>query len=105
MPDNSFPVSAGAIPSTFYDASIAALSGNSQQALPANSARRYLLIQNNSAANTLGVNLSGGVAALGSAGTITLYPGGTIERAVGAVPTNEINVIGTAGQPVTINYA
>lgn len=36
----------------------------------------YLSICNASAANTLGINVVGGTAAIGSAGTLTLQPGG-----------------------------
>ena len=81
------------------DKSIAALSGSSQGLLIANPGRRYLLIQNTGTAN-VGVNLAGGPAVLGGTGTIILFPGGSYEPDAGFMPTNPINVIGTAGQPI-----
>src|SRR5215813_5213973 len=81
------------------DKSVASLAGSSQVLLIANPDRRYLLIQNTGSSN-VGVNLAGGPAAIGGAGTITLLPGGSYEPDAGFIPTNPINVIGTAGQPV-----
>jgi len=81
------------------DKSIASLSGSSQVLLIANPDRRYLLIQNTGASN-IGVNLAGSTAAIGGSGTITLFPGGSYEPASDFMPTNPVNVIGTAGQPV-----
>lgn len=83
----------------YTDRSIANLSGASEQLMPANAARRVLVISNVSA-NTIGVNLTGGVAAIGVAGTLTLLAGAslTIDQ---YPPTSAINVIGTATDDVT----
>ena len=81
------------------------LSGASQVALPLNGNRQFLLIENTGSA-AIGVNYSGagaagGVAAIGGAGTETLAPSAktTFDH---WTPQNAVNVIGTAGQPVTI---
>lgn len=62
------------------------------QLAAANTARRGLNIQN-VGANNLGVNEFGGAAAIGSAGTYTIAPGGSLN-----VRTNrQINVIAATG--------
>lgn len=81
------------------DRSIANLSGASEALMPANAARKYLFIQNISA-NNMGVNLFGGTAAIGTAGTITLIPGASIEL-TNYPSTAAINIIGTASDDVT----
>lgn len=81
------------------DRSIASLSGASEELMAANVNRKYLLIQN-IAANAMGVNLVGGAAAIGTAGTVTLLPGGSIELE-GYASTSQINIIGTATDDVT----
>jgi hypothetical protein len=85
------------------DVSITSLSGSSQQLVGALSTRRYLMLQNIGNAQ-VGVNLAGAAAAIGGSGTYTLYPGGTL-LFEGFVPTNVINVIGTAAQPLNAWYA
>lgn len=90
------PLSTGSI----RDASVA-LTGASQQALGVEGARQFLLIHNPGTAS-VGVNLSGAAAAIGSGGTVTLAVGASLILAE-YVPTNAINVIGTSGQPLTIN--
>lgn len=104
---------AGADP-TYIDCSIASMSGSSQSLGTAFTLgsraynRKYLHICNTSTvtADTLGVSLSGGTAALGGTGTNTLYPGQCLEfsSAPGSglplPPSNAVNVIGTSGQPV-----
>lgn len=82
------------------DRSIASLTGSSQQAIAANESRQSLLISNSGNAN-VGVNLVGGTAAIGGTGTITLAAAGLLLLDEW-VPTGAINVIGTAGQPLTI---
>jgi hypothetical protein len=83
------------------DASIASLTGGaSQTALGLNGNRQYLAIENSGTAN-VGVNICGGAAAIGGTGTLTLSPGGSLLFDKW-VPQNQINVIGTAGQPLTI---
>lgn len=98
---------------TFADCSIASLSGSSQTlgtayTLGTNPNRKYLLICNNtsSASANVGVNLSGGTAALNGAGTITLSQGACLEFSTSPggglplPPANGVRVIGTAAQPV-----
>ena len=82
------------------DASIASLSGSSQQVLPLNGNRRFLQIENIGSAN-VGVNISGGTAAIGGVGTITLVPTGSATYDE-YVPQNAVNVIGTAGQSILV---
>ena len=91
---------------TNNDCSIASLSGSSTQLLAANANRKYLLICNIGATgDNIGVNLSGGTAAIAGTGTITLVPGSCKEFAIAMSylpnpPANAITVIGTSGQPV-----
>lgn len=81
------------------DNSIASLSGASQQLVPMNMDRSFIHIFNNGLYN-IGVNMTGGVAAIGSVGTDTVVPNGSITYSIGSVPGNAVNVIGTSGQPV-----
>jgi len=81
------------------DQSIANLSGASETLMAANANRRHLIIQN-VAANNMGVNLAGGAAAIGTAGTITLPALGSLEL-FNYPPTGEITIIGTANDDVT----
>lgn len=81
------------------DRSITSLSGSSQQLFPDvgihGVAERYVC--NSSTSNSIAINLSGGTAALNTAGSVTLQAGGCWSGRV----SNQINVIGTAGQGVT----
>lgn len=86
------------------DKSIVSLSGSSQTLVAANESRQVLIIMNTSAADNIGVNLAGGTAAIGGTGTITLEPYGSIVLDT-FVPTGQINVIGTSGQPVVCYVA
>lgn len=61
---------------------------SSTQLAPANPARRGLNIQN-IGANNIGVNEFGGTAAIGTAGTYTLAPGGSMSVRT----SNQVNVI------------
>lgn len=81
------------------DNSIASLSGSSQQIVPANATRSLLIFFNDGNANA-GINLAGGTAVIGGAGTITLVPNGSMTFVTGSIPENAINVIGTSGQPL-----
>lgn len=95
---------------TLNDCSIASLSGSSQAVLAGQSQnRKYLFIQNTSTVvsppDNVGINLAGGTAAIGGAGTLVLAPGAWKEFStyggdLPAPPVNVINVIGTSGQPV-----
>ena len=88
----------------YLDAS-GTVSTASTQALASNVSRQFLMIQNVSTnSNNLGVTLDGTVAAIGSAGTITLAAGqGVIFQQ--NVPSGAVNVIGSASSTVyTIKY-
>jgi len=79
------------------DRTITSASGASQQIMAANASRHSMTIVNTGNANC-GVNPTGGTAAIGGAGTITL-------AALGAytprIPTlSAVTVICTAGQPI-----
>jgi hypothetical protein len=101
----------------YVDASIASLSGSSQQLLAQQPTRGALIIQN-VGANNIGirfvplaepdaagnVTLPAAAAAIGSAGTLTLFPGDSYEPTGGSIPINAINIIGTSTQPVTCYY-
>lgn len=87
------------------DASILALTGASQLALPLNGNRQLLVIQN-VGATSVGVNYSGPGAAgnpavIGGSGTETLAPN---EKRMfdDWVPENAVNVIGTLGAAVIV---
>jgi hypothetical protein len=66
--------------------------GTAQQVFAANANRRYLLVQNVSAEN-MWVNL--GAVATQAAGSILLFPGGTLEYDGASVPSGLISIIGT----------
>ena len=83
----------------YTNRSIANLSGSSQTLMAANAAREILIIQN-VAANNIGVNLAGGTAAIGTAGTITL-PAGASLTLDNSPPVGAITIIGTANDDVT----
>lgn len=98
---------------TYADCSIASMSGSSQALGTAFAlgsrvySRKYLLVCNNSVAgDNLGVNFAGGTANLTGAGTVVLVPGSCKEFSAAAggslpiPPSNNVNVIGTSGQPV-----
>lgn len=87
----------GATPA--HSRSIAALSGSSQalfaDAGPDGVEERW--VHNPHASNAIAINLTGGAAALNTAGSITIAAGGFWSGAV----SGAITVIGTAGSPVT----
>jgi hypothetical protein len=79
------------------DHTITSASGSSQQIMAANASRHSMTIENTGNANC-GVNPTGGTAAIGGAGTITLAPLGAYTP---RVPTlSAVTVICTAGQPI-----
>lgn len=96
------PVSVAAAPLkalgiTPTDRTITSATGSSQQIMAANASRHSLTIENTGSANC-GVNPTGGTAAIGGTGTITLAPLGSYTP---RVPTlSAVNVICTAGQPL-----
>lgn len=62
----------------------------------------HLEICNASAANTLGVNWSGGTAAIGATGTLTLNPGACISWGISsAVIPTAVSIIGSADPTLT----
>ncbi len=93
------PVKTANTGSAFTNRSIANLSGASEQLMAANANRRTLIIQN-VAANPMAVNLTGGAAALNTAGSINIAAGGSLVLE-GTVPVGAINIIGTANDDVT----
>lgn len=96
--DNPLPVTMGTPPIggglTATDKTITSATGSSQTLAAANANRKAILIKNG--ATSIGVNLLGGTAAIGGAGTITLGPleGLILEGA--KCPVGLITVIGTA---------
>lgn len=112
IPAASFAQVASALP-TFADCSIASMSGSSQKlgtafTLATNFNRKYLYICNNTsvAGDSVGVNLTGGTAALNGAGTVTLVQGACLEFSANPgsglpqPPSGAVTVIGTSSQPV-----
>lgn len=83
----------------YTNRSIAALSGASEVLMPANASRSVLIIQN-IASHSMGVNMVGGAAAIGTAGTLTIPAGGSITFD-NSPPLGTINIIGTAADSVT----
>lgn len=82
------------------DRTITSASGASEQIMAANSSRHSLTVQNTGTANC-GVNPTGGTAAIGGAGTLTLIPGGSYSP---RIPTlSAVTVICTAAQPIYAN--
>jgi len=88
---------AAAVGITPTDRTIASASGSSQQIMAANTSRHSLTIENTGNANC-GVNPTGGTAAIGAAGTLTLAPLGSYTP---AIPTlSAVTIICTAGQSI-----
>lgn len=85
---------------TPIDRTITSTSGASQQIMAANASRHTLLVVNTGNANC-GVNPTGGTAAIGGAGTLTIAPLGSYYA---PVPTlSAVTVICTSGQPIYAN--
>jgi hypothetical protein len=79
------------------DHTITSASGSSQQIMAANTTRHSMTIENTGNANC-GVNPTGGTAAIGGAGTLTLAPLGAYTP---RIPTlSAVTVICTSGQPI-----
>ena len=85
------------IGTTPTDHTIASATGSSQQVMPANDRRHSMTIENTGADNC-GVNPTGGTAAIGGAGTITLLPGGAYTPRVPSL--SAVTAICTSGQPL-----
>ena len=84
---------------TWADKTITSLTGSSQTLSAALATRKALLIQNTGASN-VGVNLLGGTAAVGGAGTLTLESLAIISLSGAECPVGAITVIGGAAQPL-----
>ena len=82
------------------DHSISSLGASSGTLIAKDMTRVFLHIFN-SGADNVGVNLTGGTAAIGAAGTSTIVPNGSITFNQGSIIGNPVTVIGTQGQPVT----
>lgn len=79
------------------DRTITSATGSSQQMMAANASRHSLTIVNTGSSNC-GVNPTGGTAAIGGAGTITLVPTGAYTP---RIPTlSAVTVICTSTQPI-----
>jgi len=86
-----------AIGITPTDRTITSATGASQTLMAANASRHSLTVANTGNANC-GVNPTGGTAAIGGAGTLTLAPNGSYQP---RIPTlSAVTVICTAGQPL-----
>jgi len=95
---NPLPITAGNPAGiTPTDRTITSASGASQQMAAANATRHSLTVVNTGSANC-GVNPTGGTAAIGGTGTLTLAPLGAYTQ---RIPTlSAVTVICTAGQPI-----
>jgi len=79
------------------DRTVTSATGSSEIVMAANASRHSLIIQNTGSSNC-GVNPTGGTAAIGGAGTLTLLPGGSYQP---RVPTlSAVTAICTAAQPL-----
>lgn len=79
---------------TYTDKTITSATGSSQTLAAANASRKSILIKNGAAQT--GVNLNGGPAAIGGAGTITLQPFEPLFLDGPDCPVGAITVISTA---------
>ncbi len=87
------------IGAAYTNRSIANLTGASEPLMAANPDRRILIVSNEGA-TPVAVNLSGGAAALNTAGNITLTAGGSITLD-NSPPIGAITIIGTLNADVT----
>lgn len=79
------------------DSTITSATGASQTLMAANATRHSMTVVNTGNANC-GVNPTGGTAAIGGAGTLTLFPGGAYTP---RIPTlSAVTAICTSGQPL-----
>jgi hypothetical protein len=79
---------------TYTDKTITSATGSSQTIMAANASRKSLIIQAISA--TVGVNINGGTAAIGGAGTLVLLPGKDLILSGAECPVGAITIITTA---------
>lgn len=99
--DNPLPVTSSGIGGgiTYTDKTITSATGASQTLAAANASRKSILIKNGAA--NAGVNITGGTAAIGGAGTITLAAYEFFALTGADCPVGEITVITTAGNYVS----
>jgi hypothetical protein len=85
------------------DKSISNLGTSSIQLIATNPDRHYLIIENVSSVN-IGISIQPTAAAIGTAGTVTLVPNGSIVFEANFAATNGFNVIAASGSnnPVTV---
>lgn len=100
--DNPLPISGtttAAVPVgiTPTDRTVTSASGSSQTVMSANTSRKSLTIVNTGNANC-GINPTGGTAAIGGAGTLTLAPLGAYTPRVPTLAA--VTAICTSGQPL-----
>ena len=84
---------------TWTDRTKTSLAGTSETLAAALATRKALLIQNTGASN-VGVNLTGGTAAVGGAATLTLESLAILSLSGAECPVGAVTVIGGAGQPL-----
>lgn len=82
------------------DHSISSLTGSSQSLVAQDMTRSFIMIEN-VGNNLVGVNPTGGTATIGSAGTFTINPSGSLTFSIDSIPGNAMTVTGTSGQPVS----
>lgn len=80
---------------TYTDKTITSATGSSQTLAAANASRKSILIKNGASAT--GVNILGGTAAIGGAGTLTLQAYESLYLSGADCPVGAITVISTAG--------
>lgn len=83
----------------YTDRSIANLAGTSETLMASNTSRRILIVTNEGA-TALAVNLTGGTAALNTAGSVTIQSGGNLVLDT-YPPTSAITIIGTLNADVS----
>lgn len=84
------------------DRSINNLATSSIQLLPPEVNRKYLLIENTSAVN-IGLAIQPQAASIGSSGTITIVPTGSLVFETNFCPTNGFNIISASGSGNTVS--
>ena len=97
-PDGSLKVAASGISVgggvAWADKTVTSLTGTSQTLMAANAGRKGLLVKNG--ATSVGINILGGTAAIGGAGTMTLQPFEGVAFVGAECPIGAITVVGTA---------
>lgn len=92
LPVDATPAVGGGV--AYTDRTITSATGASQTLMAANAGRRSILIKNG--ASQAGINLLGGTAAIGGAGTVTLQAYEALALSGAACPVGAITAISTA---------